>query len=270
MQVPQIRSPRVKEIIDHAEVLLNAERNTLREKHEKELRAARFTARQTHNSGALVPAEAGCYFAHNRDLIVGYATALAAAHTSFSEPAGREANAVLSHFAALTVAGSRSGFVGQASLTALRTRKSNSQAPLVAREFEGEADKALGEGRRILDVQRVQMKNRPPTQPAIYNATGPNARITINGTDHSTNLTVGPSDEIFRKIRQELERLLPDNPSRAALIDGLGEVEQAPSRTSAMEKYAQFAALVANHATVLTALSPSFIPLMHWLSTHPF
>jgi len=270
MQVPQIRSARVKEIIDHAEVLFHPEQNTLREKHEEELRAAGFIARQTHNSGALVPAEARCYFAHTRNLIVSNATCLAAAYTSFSEPAGQEADAVLSHFAAMTVAGRRSSFVGQANLTAMRTRKSNSQVPLVAREFEREADKALAEGRRILDVQRVQMKNRPPTQPAIYSATGPNARITINGSDHSTNLIVGPSDEVFRKIRQELERLLPDNPGRAALIDGLSEVEQAPSRTSATEKYAQFVALVANHATVLTALSPSFIPLMHWLSTHPF
>ncbi len=181
MQGPQITSPRVQEIIDHAEVLFNSERNTLGEKHEKELRIARFAARQTHNSGALIPAEAGCYFAHNRDLIVGYATSLAAAHASFLEPAGREAEALLSHFAALAVAGSRAGFVGQASLTAMRTGKSSSQVPLVAREFEGEASKALAEGRRILDVQRVQMKNRPPTQAAIYSATGPNARITING-----------------------------------------------------------------------------------------
>jgi hypothetical protein len=270
MQSPQIRSPRVKEIIDHAEVLFRAERGTLGEKHEKALSAARFTARQTHNSGALVPVEAGCCFAHNRDLIVGYATSLAAAHTSFSEPAGRDADAVLSHFAALTVAGSRSGFVGRARLTAMRTGRSNSQVPLVAREFEGEAGRALAAGRRILDPQRVQMKNRPLTQPAIYSATGPNARITINGTDRSTNLTVGPSDEVFQKIRQELERLLPDNPSRAALIGGLGEVEQAPSRASAMERYERFVALAANHATVLSALSPSFIPLIHWLSTHPF
>jgi len=197
MQVPQIRSPRVKEIIDHAEVLFRPERNTLSEKHEEELRAARFAARQTNNSGALVPAEAGCYFAHIRNLIVRKANCLATAYTSFSEPAGREADSVLSHFAAMTVAGHRSSFVDQASLTAMRTRKPNTQVRLVSREFEREADNALAEGLRILDMQRVQTKNRPPAQPTIYSATGPNARITINGTDHSTNLTVGPSDEAF-------------------------------------------------------------------------
>ena len=226
MQVPQIRSPKVKEIIDHGEVLFQAERNTLCEKHENDLRVARFTARQTRNSGALVPTDARYYFAHIRDLIVSYATSLATAHTSFSEPAGPEADAMLSHFSALTVAGIRSGFVGQASLTAMRMRQSNSQVSLVAAEFEGEADKALAEGRKILQVQTVQMKNKPQTQSAIYSATGPNARIIINGTDHSTNLAVGPSDEIFRKIGLELEELLADSASRAALMGGLGEVER--------------------------------------------
>ena len=71
MQVPQIRSPRVKEIIDHADVLFRAERNTLDKNFHEALRAGRSAARETHNAGALVPAEAKCYFARNRDLIVG-------------------------------------------------------------------------------------------------------------------------------------------------------------------------------------------------------
>lgn len=198
MQVPQIRSLRVKEIIDHADVLFRAERNTLDKNFQEELRAGRLAAWQTHNAGALVPAEATCYFGRNRDLIVGYATALATAHTAFSEPAGKDADAVLAHFAALTVAGSRSSFLGQADLTARRTGKPNSQTPLAAGRFEGEAGEALAEGRKILDVQRVQMKNKPPAQPIIqhvYNATGPNSRISINSSDYSTNLVVRSSDE---------------------------------------------------------------------------
>lgn len=269
MQALQIRSAKAKQIIDHAEVLFKAERNTLDDNFQETLRTARFTARQTHNAGALVPAEAKCYFARNKDLIVGYATALATAHTSFSEPAGREADDVLSNFAALTVAGSRSGFLGQANLTAMRTRRPISQAPLAARGFEGEAGKAMAEGRKILDVQRVQMKNKPPTHAAVYTATGPNARITINGSDHSINVTVSPSDEIFGRIRQELERL-PDSVSRSTLIASLAEVEEARSRTSASEKYGNFVSLAANHATVLTALGPSLVALTHWLSTLPW
>ncbi len=198
MQVPQISSPRVKEIINHADVLFRAERNTLDKKFQEALRAGRSAARQTHNAGALVPAEAKCYLARNRDLIVGYATALATAHTSFSEPAGKEADNVLAHFAALTVAGSRLGFLGQADLTARRTGKPNSQAPLAAGGFESEAGEALDEGRKILDVQRVQIKNRPPAPPIIqhvYNATGPNSRISINSSDCSINLAVRSSGE---------------------------------------------------------------------------
>lgn len=184
--------------MDHADVLFRAERNMLDKNFQDDLSVGRSAARQTNNAGALVPAEAKCYFARNRDLIVGYATALATAHTSFSKPAGKEADDMLAHFAALTVAGSRSGFLGQADLTARRTGTPNSQAPLAARGFEGEAGEALAEGRKILDVQRVQMKNRPPAQPIIqyiYNATGSNARISINSSDYSTNLVAGSSGE---------------------------------------------------------------------------
>jgi hypothetical protein len=131
-------------------------------------------------------------------LIVGYATALAAAYTSFSEPAGKEADDMLAHFAALSVADSQAAFLGQADLRSRRTGKPNSQAPLAAGGFGGEAGKSLAEGRKILDVQRVQMKNKPPAQPIIqhvYNATGPNSRISINSSDYSTNLVVRSSGE---------------------------------------------------------------------------
>jgi hypothetical protein len=58
---------------------------------------------------------------------------------------------------------------------------------LLHRAAGREAGDALAEGRKILDVQRVQMKNRPPTPPTIYNATGSNARITI-GSDPARRL----------------------------------------------------------------------------------
>jgi hypothetical protein len=61
MQVPQIRSARAKETIDHAEVLFKIERNMLDEIFQKEPKAARFAAQQIHNASALVPAEVKCY-----------------------------------------------------------------------------------------------------------------------------------------------------------------------------------------------------------------
>jgi hypothetical protein len=253
-------------------VLFHPKRDTLREQYEEELKAARVAALQTNNTGALIPAEAKCYCSHTRNLIVSKANCLAEAFTSFSEPAGKEANDVLAYFAVMTAGARKASFIGQAQRAAAARGRPNAQASLAARgQFEREANKALVEGWKILDVQRVQMENRPPTQPAnhTYSASGHNARININSTDHSTNLTIGASsDEVFRQIRQELARLVSDDATRAALINCLEELEQAPSCTSAWENYNKFIALAANHATVL---SPFLPPLMIWLSTHhPF
>jgi hypothetical protein len=189
-----MNSARLKEIMDHAEVLFKPEEITLRDKHEEDLRRARYDAEKTHNSGALFPAEAKCYVAHSKALVVTRAKCLAEAYESFGEAAGREANAELSQFFSTVVAVRRMSFESQARLTCVRTNRSDSQISGLAGGFEREAHIALLEGQKILDVQRTNMKNKPPAIQPIYSysASG-SARITI-GTDNSTNLTVTAPD----------------------------------------------------------------------------
>jgi hypothetical protein len=152
---------RHKEIMSHAEVQFQPQWIALRDQHNAELREAQFRARQTHNSAAILPAEAACYINHAKDLVVARAKCIADAYTAFNEPTGREAEAELASFFAMTVAARKSSFQGQSELRRLRTGMSTDQLVFLLRQFERDANPALLDGRAILDRQRVEMKNKP-------------------------------------------------------------------------------------------------------------
>ncbi len=150
-----------KEIMSHAEVQFGPQRNALSDSYNKELREAQIRARQTHNSAAILPTEAACYIAHAKALVLAWAKCIAEAYATFNEPAGREAEAELASFFAMTVATRKSSFQGQAALRAQRTGSSTAQLTGLLRGFERNAGPALVEGRAILDRQRVEIRNRP-------------------------------------------------------------------------------------------------------------
>jgi hypothetical protein len=140
---------RHKEIMSHAEVQFGSQWHALGDQHNKELRDAQSHARQTHNSAAMLPAEAACYIAHAKSLVVARAKCLADAYTVFNVPAGLEAEAELASFFATTVAARKSTFQGQAELHRLRTGDSAHQLAPLLQSFERDAGSALLEGRAI-------------------------------------------------------------------------------------------------------------------------
>jgi hypothetical protein len=152
---------RLKEIMSHVEVQFNPQRTTLGDWHRQELSEARFRARQTHNTAAMLPAEADCYIAHTQALVVARAKCIADAYSAFNEAAGREADMELQSFFSVTVAGRKSSFQGEVELRQLRTRTPTNQLAPLLRRFERDAHPALLEGQAILDKQRLEMKNRP-------------------------------------------------------------------------------------------------------------
>lgn len=149
--------------MSHAEVQFNPQWIALRDRHNRELREAQFRARQTNNSAAMLPAEAGCYAAHTRALIVARANCIAEAYTAFNEPTGPEADAELSTFFTTTVAARKSSFQGESELRRMRTGDPATQLGGLLRRFERDANPALAEGRAILDKQRVAMTNKLQT-----------------------------------------------------------------------------------------------------------
>ena len=154
---------RHKEIMSHAEVQFGPQWTILRAAHNSELRQAQFRARQTHNSAAMLPAEAACYIAHTKALVVTKAKCIADAYTAFNETAGLDAEAELMSFYNTVVEARKSSFTGEVALRQMRTGISTHQLPHLLRGFERETNSALVEGKAILDRQRVLMKNRLPS-----------------------------------------------------------------------------------------------------------
>jgi predicted nucleic acid-binding protein len=109
----------------------------------------------------MLPAQARCYIAHTKALVVARARCIADAYTLFNEEVGREAEEELKSFFAMTAAARKSSFQEQSRLRRLRTGASTQQLPLLLRGFERSASSALIEARAILDKQRVEMRNRP-------------------------------------------------------------------------------------------------------------
>src|ERR1035441_1054295 len=110
----------------HSEIMASVEtqfaplRITLREEHTQRLKDARYRARQTHNAGALLPAEAACYIAHAKAVVVARAKCMAAAYNSFKQPAGAKAHAELAGFFVQVVGGSKAAFQGEIQLRHIR------------------------------------------------------------------------------------------------------------------------------------------------------
>ena len=148
--------------MEHAEVLFRPEQSRLAKEHNQELREAQYRARQTHNAGAMIPAESACFVSHIKALTIARAESIAAAYTAFNEAAGPEAERDLTEYHQNTIAVRKSVFIHQANLAAVRMGKPHpSQLPYAAR-FEAESSIALQVGRKILAMQRVGIQNKAP------------------------------------------------------------------------------------------------------------
>src|SRR5580692_12764877 len=146
--------------MSHADTQFNPQRTAIRASHNQELREAQFRARETHNAAAMLPAEADCYIAHTKALVIARAKCIADAYTAFNETVGREADLELESFYTQTSAARKASFQQDATARHVRTRKPINQLPFLLRRFERDASPALSEGLAILDKQRVEMKNR--------------------------------------------------------------------------------------------------------------
>jgi hypothetical protein len=168
----RLNPARHKEILAYAEVQFQPQWIALRDQHTRELKDAQFGARQTHNRGAMLPAEAALYVDHAKTLTVAWARCIADAYTAFGEVTGSEAEAEVSGFFSTTVAARKSCFLHEAELRQTRTRElcDRTQLTGLLGGFEREASPALLEARAILARQRVEIAHWPqrPSGAAIH------------------------------------------------------------------------------------------------------
>ncbi len=153
--------------MDHAEVLFKPEWSVLREEHNHQLREAQFKATKSGNGAAMVPAEAECYVAHIKALVIAKAESIAAAYNAFNEPAGTEAERELVSFASSVAAARKSAFVHQVSIRATRTGKAMPHMTGLVMDFDRGRNDALLIGYRILATQRVAMQNLSAKNPRV-------------------------------------------------------------------------------------------------------
>jgi hypothetical protein len=134
-----------KEVMRHADVQFKPHWIALADQHGRELRQAQLGARQTHNVGAMLPAEAACYISHAKALVIARAKCLAQAYNSFGEAAGRGADEDLSKFYSETVAARKAAFQEMVQLRATRTRDLTTLTQLTGllAGFDREANVAL-------------------------------------------------------------------------------------------------------------------------------
>jgi len=120
---------------------------------------------------------------------------------------------------------------------------------------------------RIVEEQKIEAMKENPQQSTTNIAHGTNARISVNSSDNSVNIVVNDADKLFKQLKGEIDKHIADESTRETLKISLGGVESAVSKESAYERYAQFVALVANHATLLPILGPYLGQLTHWIGT---
>lgn len=160
-----METARHKQIMSHAEAQFRSQQAALAEKYNQELRKAQYRATQTHNTAAMLPAEADCYIAHIKTLVVAKARCIADAYTAFNEPTGQEAEVELTSFFSMTLAARKSTFQANAEMRQRRTGYANGQVAPLLHGFERNVNPALLEARAILDRQRIEITNRPQPAP---------------------------------------------------------------------------------------------------------
>jgi len=93
----------------------------------------------------------------------------------------------------------------------------------------------------------------------IYNANGPNARISIGGTDSSTNIIA--TSELFEQLRKVLQGI--EEPTlRNHSTKVLNELETAKATSTFTAKYKEFIGILADHVSIVAPFIPALSQLL--------
>jgi hypothetical protein len=97
----------------------------------------------------------------------------------------------------------------------------------------------------------------------VYNLSGANNRINIDSEDSSTNIVNVTPTELFRDLRGAIEAQLADAEERGRILEKLEAFERAQSTPTFYQRYVDFMAATANHATVILPFLPALSQLFH-------
>jgi hypothetical protein len=101
------------------------------------------------------------------------------------------------------------------------------------------------------------------THHTVFNLSGTNSRVNIGSDDSSTSIVNITPPELFKELREALQVQVADVQERERILTRLGELEREHRTPSAFQRYVDFVAATANHATVIGPYLPALAQLIH-------
>jgi len=111
---------------------------------------------------------------------------------------------------------------------------------------------------------QIDSYSHPNQQLNIY---GNNSQMNINSPNANLNTINITCTELFKKLKNVIEGKIVDENARSDLLNQVEELEKAKSEKSFSEKYTDFIASAANHATLWSAFI-SIHPCLHGYNTY--
>jgi hypothetical protein len=97
----------------------------------------------------------------------------------------------------------------------------------------------------------------------VYHVEGDNARWNVNSSDHSVNVVIKPSEQIFANMRQQIESRVPEGAERTDILERLTALEKAQGSSSFAQRYTEFISAAANHMQLLGPFIPALTEMLH-------
>jgi hypothetical protein len=95
-----------------------------------------------------------------------------------------------------------------------------------------------------------------------YNVSGPNARVNINSSDHSTNAVALGDAQVFTNLRKAFANSSLAEDDRAKLLAGVEAMEQAHNSPSFAARYNDFIMLAGTYMSIVGLFLPALSALL--------
>lgn len=114
---------------------------------------------------------------------------------------------------------------------------------------------------------QIERSRQMPKKPEgniinVYHVQGSNNRWLTNSQDHSVNVVMQSSDQIFSNLRQEIEAKVPAGEEKLDILGKLSALQKAENTPSFKQRYTEFIAAAANHMVLLTPFIPALTEML--------
>jgi hypothetical protein len=262
------------EIESYADLAFRTRRQKIDDEYQNELNAElkKLTSHGVgHNSSGREVTELRLKAEKLAKLILAKTEVLIDAYQSHRVPLDEKA--ILEQINSLSVqsaGGMVSGYKGEAAMRGVRTSRPDPSLPAKAQSFQRElmrrSHAAQTEAKLLIKKAKLAESHPPKPQAQVHNEYhlhGPNSRVNISSTDQSVNTVFVQADEVFAKMRTNLEAAIADATERAEVLQRLSALEEAQGTSTFSAQLGTFLAFAANWTTVITPFLPALAEIAH-------